>query len=140
MMLCRCYLAPSSIEGLGVYSHDPIRAGDAVWKFDQRVDQLISRTSLDEMDARTREFLEHYGYDMPTHPDFIALDADEGRFMNHSETPNCDFTAADLGYALVDIPAGTELTCDYREFTLGEIVFQPPRHKVTRQRANGRHA
>ncbi|MFC6197579.1 SET domain-containing protein [Ponticaulis profundi] len=130
MMLVRAYLAPSSIEGLGVFSHDNIRKGDVVWRFDTRFDQLIPLQTLADSDDRTREFLERYGYDMPMHPGFLALDADEGRFMNHSDAPNLDFSAPDYGVALVDIPAGVELTCDYREFTVGDIVFQPPRHQV----------
>lgn len=130
MMLVRAYLAPSSIEGLGVFSRDPIKKGDIVWRFDTRFDQLIPRALLSESDDRTREFIERYGYDMPDHPDHLALDADEGRFMNHCETPNLDFTSPDLGIALVDIPAGVELTCDYREFTVGEIILQPTRHEV----------
>ncbi len=130
MMLVRAYLAPSAIEGLGVFSHDHIKAGEAIWRFDPRFDQLIERTVVAESDERTRAFLERYSYEMATFPDHYVLDADEGRFMNHSETPNCDFTAPDVGYALVDIPAGTELTCDYREFTTGELEMQPPRHHV----------
>ena len=130
MMLVRSYLAPSSIEGLGVFSHDNIKQGDLVWRFDPRIDQLIKRADLDAMDERTREFIDRYGYDMPHIPDCIALDADEGRFMNHADTPNLDFSSADVGVALCDIPAGVELTCNYREFTLGELVFQPTRHRV----------
>ncbi len=139
MMLVSAYLAPSLIEGLGVYSTEPIRKGDLVWRFDKRFDQLIPMATLDEVDERTRTFIERYGYDMPMYPGFLALDADEGRFMNHCDTPNLDFGHPDTGYALVDIPAGVELTCDYREFTAGELVFQPPRHKVSGV-ANGAHA
>jgi len=133
MMLVPAYLAPSAIEGLGVYSHAPIRRGDIVWRFNPVFDQLIPRAVVAISDPSTQAFMERYGYDMPDYPDFIALDADEGRFMNHSEAPNLDFSRADVGVALVDIPAGVELTCDYREFTLGEIVFQPSRHIVGQQ-------
>ncbi len=130
MMLVRAYLAPSAIEGLGVYSRDDIKKGDLIWRFDARLDQLIPRDTLDQLDPTTREFVERYGYDMRNHPDHIALDADEGRFMNHCNKPNTDFSHPDYGFALEDIPAGTELTCDYREFTTGELVFLPSRHAV----------
>jgi len=137
MMLVRAYLAPSAIEGLGVFSHDDIKKGDIVWRFDDRFDQLIKRATLDTIDDRTREFIDRYSYDMPHIPDCVALDADEGRFMNHSDVPNLDFTTTDVGVALMDIPAGTELTCDYREFTLGEVIMQPPRHLVAPSLLNG---
>lgn len=133
MMLVRAYLAPSAIEGLGVYSHDDIKKGDLVWRFDTRFDQLIPLAVLDESDERTRQFMDRYGYDMPMYPGFLALDADEGRFMNHCDIPNLDFSAPDTGYALFDIPAGTELTCDYREFTIGALKLQPTRHGVGNQ-------
>ena len=77
-----------------------------------------------------REFLDRYGYLSAPESDMLVLDFDEGRFMNHSDTPNTDFTRPDVGLALEDIPAGTEITCDYACFTWGELTFQPPRHRV----------
>ena len=137
MMLVRAYLAPSGIEGLGVFSREDIRAGETVWKFDPRFDQLIPRATLADLDERTRDFIERYSYDMAGYPDCVVLDADEGRFMNHSSAPNLDFRTPGVGIALVDIPAGTELTCDYQEITFGEVSFQPPRHQVPPSSLNG---
>ena len=37
----------------------------------------------------------------------VILDSDNGRFMNHSPTPNTDFRVFDKG---------EELTCNYHEF------------------------
>ena len=124
MMLVHAYLAPSKIEGLGVFSNTDIAKGDPVWRFDPRIDQLFPRALLDEVDELTRNFLWRYGYEIPTRPDFIALDADECRFLNHCDTPNLDFTIPELATARIDIPAGTELTCDYREFMTGDLYFQ----------------
>ena len=133
MMTVRCYLGPSKIEGLGVFCHDPIKKGDVIWLFDARFDRLIPVEDIDSAPEQMREFLDRYSYPMIGYPGQMVLDVDEGRFMNHSDSPNTDFTAPDAGYALRDIPAGEELTCDYASFTVGEIVFQPPRHRV----ANG---
>jgi hypothetical protein len=36
--------------------------------------------------------------------------------LNHSLKPNTDFRIFDKGYALVDIPQGDEITCNYHEF------------------------
>ncbi|RFB05564.1 SET domain-containing protein [Parvularcula marina] len=135
MMLVPCYLAPSSIEGLGVYSTQPILKGDIVWAFDDRFDRLIPKDEIASAPEHLRIFFERYCYDMPNSPDCLALDADEGRFMNHADLPNLDFSSPDRGIALRDIPAGEELTCDYREFTVGEVVFLGPRHHVSK--ANG---
>lgn len=130
MMTVRCYLAPSKIEGLGVFCRDPIAKGDLIWVLDPRFDRLIPAGDAENAEPHVREFIERYTYPHEDHPGFLVLDADEGRFMNHADKPNTDFTDPDRGFALVDIPVGTELTCDYRCFTVGEIEFQPPRHNV----------
>lgn len=130
MMLVSCYLAPSSIEGLGVFSRSDIKKGDIVWRFDDRFDQMIPKADIESAPDHLREFFERYTYDMPGWPDHMALDADEGRFMNHTETPNLDFRSPDVGVALEDIPAGVELTCDYREFTIGDLILQGVRHEL----------
>ena len=49
-------------------------------------------------------------------PGVVILDADNGKYMNHSMTPNTDFRIFDRGYALADIAAGDEITCNYHEF------------------------
>lgn len=137
MMTVRCYLAPSQIEGLGVYSHEDIKKGQEVWRYDPILDISIPSSKLGEVATHIAEFLDRYTYPDPHRPDCIMLDGDEGRFMNHSDTPNLDFTSADYGVALTDIPAGTELTCNYGDLIKGEIVMQPPRHAVGSQRLNG---
>ncbi|RIJ31271.1 SET domain-containing protein [Henriciella algicola] len=116
MMLVPCYLAASDIEGLGVFSREPIKRGQLIWRFDPRVDRMISLDSFSDADERLSDFLKRYTYIPPYDRQVCILDGDEGRYMNHSEQPNTDFSSIDAGYALFDIPAGVELTCDYREF------------------------
>ena len=137
MMTVRCYLAPSAIEGLGVFAAEPIARGDIVWRFDPEFDRAIERGAIEDASEQTREFMERYTYDHPTDPDYVILDADEGRFMNHSGTPNLDFSYPDRGVARCDIAADEELTCDYNAFNDGPVVFQPPRHRVTSAHPNG---
>ena len=130
MMVVRSYLAPSAIEGLGVFAAEPIAKGELVWRFDRRFDQLISKADLAAAPAHVREFLERYTYEFHDDSDFVVLDADEGRYMNHADAPNVDLTDPEIGVAVRDIAAGEELTCDYACFTVGAIEFQPPRNKV----------
>ncbi|MFN3146760.1 MAG: SET domain-containing protein-lysine N-methyltransferase, partial [Paracoccaceae bacterium] len=94
-----------------------------------RARPAVSKTSVEAMLPHVQEFMDRYSYEDPYNPDNVVLDADEGRFMNHSDTPNLDFSGKDFGYALWDIPAGTELTCNYAEFVTGALM-QPPRHRV----------
>ena len=46
-------------------------------------------------------------------------EVDNGRFMNHDEQPNTDFTNPTVGFATRDIAKGEELTCNYSEFAPG---------------------
>lgn len=140
MMLVPCYLAPSEIEGLGVFSSVPIKRGDIVWRFDDRFDRLIAKSEIADAAPHLQIFFERYCYDMPGWPDHLALDADEGRFMNHADLPNLDFSGPDKGIAKRNIPAGVELTCDYREFTSGALVFQDSRHMVAKPTQWNSHA
>jgi hypothetical protein len=48
-------------------------------------------------------------------PGVVCLESDHGKFMNHSLTPNTDFSVFDKGYALTDIAQGDEITCNYHE-------------------------
>ncbi|WOI53423.1 SET domain-containing protein [Parvularcula sp. LCG005] len=130
MMLIPAYLAPSSIEGLGVFSRTDIVKGQCVYAFDERFDRLIPAADIDSAEGPAKLFFERYTYALPDYPGYFVLDADEARFMNHADRPNCDFANHHAAIALEDIPAGTELTCDYRAIGQVEVYFQGPRHGV----------
>lgn len=130
MMLVRCYLAPSAIEGLGVFCHEDIKAGQNVWRHENLLDIRIALADVDKLEPHAREFVERYAYPDFADPAYLILESDEGRFMNHADEPNLDFSDGKHGLARWDIPAGTELTCHYSTFTIGQIVMQPPRHRV----------
>jgi len=134
MMLVPTYLAPSAIEGLGVFTRRPLRAGEMVWRFDRRFDLVIAVADIAAADTHVREFMDRYTYPLPADPErFVVLDGDEGRFMNHADDPNCEFPPRGLeGWARRDIAADEELTCDYAGFTYGPMVFQPARHLLHR--------
>ena len=131
MMTVRCYLAPSAIEGLGVFTANHISHGELVWKFDPEFDQIFSTDYIKGQPGHVKEFLERYTYAHPSDPRLVVLDSDEGRYMNHSERPNIDFSDPEVGVALRDISAGEELICDYRQFTIGPLVHQGPRHRLS---------
>lgn len=130
MMTVRCYLAPSKIEGLGVFATQHIGHGEIIWKFDPEFDQVFSTDYIQRQPDHIKEFLERYTYAHPSDPRMMVLDSDEGRFMNHLDQPNTDFSNPEIGVALRQISAGEELACDYRHFTIGPLVHQPPRHQV----------
>lgn len=130
MMMVRCYLGPSAIEGLGVFAATDIRKGAIVRLFDDRFDTTYEKEELSRVPRHFREFLERYTYEHPRDPDFLVLDCDEGRFMNHAAMPNVDLGSSQRGIATRDIRAGEELTCDYAAVNRGTIELHPSRHQI----------
>lgn len=128
MMTVRCYLAPSAIEGLGLFCQEDIPRGRNVWRHDPLLDIRLPASLLTTAEPPMREFLERCSYPDRNHPAWIILEGDEGRYMHHADDPNLDFSDHVHGYARRDIAAGTELTRDYATFTRGEIDLRPQRH------------
>jgi hypothetical protein len=117
MMLVDTYVAPSVIEGVGVFAAERIVAGTLIWRLDTTFDRLVPRSSLSDAPEYLRLYLERYTYPMPDDPETLILEFDNGRFMNHDgENPNTDLSGMTEGFARRDIAAGEELTCDYNEF------------------------
>jgi hypothetical protein len=127
MMIVPSYVGPSTIEGVGVFAAEPIVAGAAIWVLDDRLDLLLSEDQLARLSPLQRGFIERYGYPHMTRDGITVLEFDNGRFMNHCEEPNTDFHDPETGWAIRDIAAGEEITCDYREFDPA-FVMQPGRH------------
>lgn len=131
MMMVRCYLGPSSIEGLGVFASQPVKKGAVVWIHDPRFDICYFRDEVDQAPSHFREYLERYTHEHPTDPDRVVLDCDEGRFLNHDPMPNIDRSNPWRGIATRAIAAGDELTCDYSQFSnMLATRFLPSRHRV----------
>lgn len=116
MLMVRNYVAPSAVEGLGVFAAEPIAKGDIVWRFDPRFDRLMPREEYESAPGFLKEQLDRYAYPMPGRPDLILYEVDNGRFMNHADEPNTDFRDLYGARALRDIAAGEELTCNYTDF------------------------
>lgn len=126
MMVVPNYVGPSAIEGVGVFAAEPIAAGSVVWRLEENLDLMLADRDLQRLPPLQREFLERYGYPHMTREGITVLEFDNGRFMNHAEAPNTDFTDPDTGWAIRDIAAGEEITCNYREFD-PSFVMQPGR-------------
>jgi hypothetical protein len=115
MMIVETELRPSSIHGIGVFLTEPVAAGQLIWRFDSRVDRVFADAELRDMPQRLQSYLRTYS----TLHDGLklwVLCGDNGRHFNHSDTPNTRSLGVAFGddVAAVDLPAGTELTSDYR--------------------------
>jgi uncharacterized protein len=116
MLLISTYVAQSAIEGLGVFAGEPAAKGSLIWDLHPKFDIFIEVAETESLPPHMQVFIERYGYPHLDMPGVVVLDADNGKYMNHSMTPNTDFRLFDKGYALVDIAAGDEITCNYYEF------------------------
>ena len=116
MMLVNTFVAASEIEGVGIFTAEPISKGTVVWSFNPMFDRLIPVADYELALPQVRDFLDKYSYPWSDKPGFLIYETDNGRFMNHSNAPNFDFSELGGSKALRDIAAGEELTCNYADF------------------------
>jgi len=116
VLLVSTYIAASKIEGVGVFAARPIKSGALIWRLDPDFDRLIPVDRYMSSPPHLKELLDRYAYPSPDRPGFLVYEVDNGRFMNHAERPNTDFSIHGGGTASRDIAAGEEITCDYGEF------------------------
>jgi len=116
MFLIDVYLDKSPIEGIGVFAKQAIAKGTLIWKFDPRFDRLIPNEVWESQEGVVKSYLDRYCYPSRSTPGHIVFEADDARYMNHSDAPNCDFSDEKAAYALKDIAVREELTCDYNVF------------------------
>ena len=114
MLRVPTYLAPSPIAGMGLFSSRSLPPGEVIWEFTEGVDWRISPTELELFPEPFKARLRHYVY--LEESGFFVLCGDNGKFMNHSDTPNCDDPDGAHTVTRRRIKAGEELTCDYRLF------------------------
>jgi len=145
MLLISTYVAHSAIEGLGVFAAEPVARGRLMWSLNPKFDVFVLPGELDSLPPHMLDYIARYSYPHLEMPGVVVVDSDNGRFMNHSMEPNTDFRVFDKGYALCDIAAGEEITCNYHEFDPGFrglfVAGKPPRKNGREQSShciNGR--
>lgn len=116
MLLVDVYLDRSALEGIGVFAKQAIAKGTAVWKLHPEYDLLIPVAQWEAETGSVKTYLDRYAYPSREKPGFIIFEADDARYMNHADDPNCDVSDEAVHRALRDIAAGEELTCDYNCF------------------------
>ncbi len=129
MFLIRTSLRPSAIHGIGVFTDEPIQKGQLVWEFDPRVDICIPLDEMKNFPPAMQEFLFHLSYvELVDGRKMMVLCADNAKYVNHADDPNLLDTEDNLcEYAVRDIAAGEELTCNYHASDLlAEDKIGPP--------------
>jgi hypothetical protein len=115
MLLVDTELRPSPIHGIGVFLLENVSKGEIIWRFDSRIDRVYSDRELADLPPRMQQFLKTYST-WHQASGLWVLCGDNGRHFNHSDTPNTLSRGIAFGddLAASDLPAGTELTSDYR--------------------------
>jgi len=116
MLLVNAYLDKSPIQGIGLFAKQPILKGALVWALDLRFDRLVETALYESLTGPMKDYLDRYAYPHRRDPRYIVFEADDARYMNHSDDPNCDFSKLEVAHALHDIAAGEEMTCNYSVF------------------------
>jgi hypothetical protein len=125
VLIVTTYIAPSAIEGVGVFAAETIAKGQVISRFDPDFDRLIPRVEYENAPPYLKTLLDRYAFPHPSNLDLIVYEVDNSRFMNHSASPNTDFSDFAAGVALREIAAGEELTCDYNSF-FAQYELLPP--------------
>jgi SET domain-containing protein len=119
--LVRTRLAPSPIQGLGVFAAETIAKGTVVWRFDPAIDRTYTEEEVAALIGQARDFLARYAY-LDDRLGLYVLCGDDARFVNHSSEPNVtgDYPAngprEGVDLAARDIEPGEEIFCDYGSF------------------------
>jgi uncharacterized protein len=112
MLLFKTYVAPSDIDGIGLFAGEVIPKGKAWWRFDPVVDREIRAAHLKLMPSGFKNHIERYGF---LHDGFWTLCGDLAIFVNHSGSPNSNHHE-NASIAARDIEPGEEITENYGDF------------------------
>lgn len=122
MLLVETKLGVSSIPnaGIGLFADQFIPKDTIIWKYTSNFDKIFYAAEFDGADGLSKDFMQTYCFKFDGH---YILCGDNGRFFNHSDSPNCyseGMSKDSIGYtkALRDIEIGEELTDDYTKFGL----------------------
>ena len=119
MLLVPTRIAPSKIHGIGLFAANSIKKGTFVWRFAPEIDILLTPAILERLSPVAHEQVMMYAYHDNKTNEFV-LCGDDARFMNHFKGANVSDNPDNPheSFAVKDISAGEELTCDYYSFDL----------------------
>src|ERR1039457_5810281 len=107
------FLAPSAVQGIGVFSWFPVAKGNLIFPYDDVEDCVLIADP--PPDGPLKVMVNRYGVETKVG---IWIPSDFNRmgvwwFINHSTEPNLEYVGNDI-VAARGLAAGEELTIDYR--------------------------
>lgn len=120
MILVKSKARESNIHGLGIFADEFISQGTVIWRFTPGFDRKFTREEI----LNFPDLLQIYIYTYAWKSDkskLYCFSSDNGKYFNHSETPNAlseyrDNEEEVITIALQDIQIGQEITDNYSSF------------------------
>jgi SET domain-containing protein len=114
MYAVKTYLAPSPLDGVGVFAGEDIPKGALVWELVEGFDLVFAPEEVAKMPERSRAHIKKHAFFWKNK---YYLCGDYGQFTNHSDNPNTGNIPGSMSeIALRAIKQGEEITADYRTF------------------------
>ena len=119
MLVIKTKLKEIPGKGIGLVADQEVKKGMVVWEFDLIVDIKIYKKDIPH---QAENFFKTYAVD--NGDDFVYLNVDNARFINHSDEPNIkSLGKMKDNIAIRDIEPGEEITIDYREIDVNGADF-----------------
>jgi len=112
MLRVKTRVSKSEIAGLGLFADENIGKDQIIYQWVDRFEQTFSPEDYEKLSDLQKHFLRHYSF---RRNGLRVVSIDDDRFINHSDHPNTYERGTDT-YALRDIKAGEEITCNYYDF------------------------
>ena len=113
-----------------MFANEIIQAGTCIWKYDNTAnvieyDEAASKEYLKELHKKSLFEAQNFLDLTFGKGDKLVFITDDGRYFNHSDTPNCR-TDIETGhtYTKVDIKVGDELFDNYETFSHPPFLFE----------------
>lgn len=119
MLLVKTEVKESTVPniGQGLFASEDIAKNTIIWEFNHIVDKIIPVDKLIYLEQIERDYLTKYAYRVGND---LILCSDNGKYINHSDTPNVDDYIDEHNRSLTvanrDIKSGEELFSNYATF------------------------
>ena len=119
MLLVPTYIAPSQIQGVGLFSRGVVEGGEIVYTFDSRIDRALTKEEILSLPLTVQMNLYHLIW-RNKHTELYYYFMGNENFINHSDEPNLKSITTITGEvthkATRRIAAGEEITVNYNHF------------------------
>jgi SET domain-containing protein len=115
MLTVKTRLDKSEISGIGLFASQVILPGDVVWKMSSISVLKISKIQYELLSDIEQKFIKEKDYYWLDDDGNYMIPIDDGRFINHSSSPNLVELDDNHYIASRKIEPNEELTIDYKK-------------------------